>query len=147
MNPLTVTSRPALSLEIGERNLKNFINSGYDHIHVTPNENAMRKLNKLGFIHMGFPYYGWLISIYSVIVKISAKFKIPLIFFAENGEVEYGGSFNTEKINMDFSDWKKIFVEKGYEKIIRKSKLKKEELFWFDIRNEKNKNNKFFITW
>ena len=77
---LTVTSRPALSLEIGERNLKNFINSGYDHIHVTPNENAMRKLNKLGFIHMGFPYYGWLISIYSVIVKISAKFKIPLIF-------------------------------------------------------------------
>ena len=148
MNPLTVTSRPALSLEIGERNLRNFINSGYDHIHVTPNENAMRKLNKLGFIHMGFPYYGWLISIYSVIVKISAKFKIPLIFFAENGEVEYGGSFNTEKINMDFSDWKKIFVEKGYEKIIRKSKLKKEELFWFDIRNEKKiKNNKFFITW
>ena len=83
---------------------------------MTPNENAMRKLNKLGFIHMGFPYYGWLISIYSVIVKISAKFKIPLIFFAENGEVEYGGSFNTEKINMDFSDWKKFLLKKVMKK-------------------------------
>ena len=50
---LTVTSRPALSLEIGERNLKNFINSGYDHIHVTPNENY-EKIKQIRFYSYGF---------------------------------------------------------------------------------------------
>ena len=54
-------------MDVGERNLTNFVRSGYDHIHVTPNEEIMRKINKLGFIKMGFPYYGWLISIYSLV--------------------------------------------------------------------------------
>ncbi len=148
MNPLAVTSRPPLSLELGNKNLENFINYGVDHIHVTPNQKAMKRLNKLGFIHLGFPYYGWLISIYSVIVKISSKFKIPLIFFAENGEVEYGGAYDWGKSKLEFEEWKKIFVEKGYEKIIKLSKLSKSELYWFDIRNEKKaKKNDFYITW
>ena len=33
--PLTVTVRPALSLEIGDQNLINFINSGFNHIHIS----------------------------------------------------------------------------------------------------------------
>ena len=44
MNPLTVTSRPPLSLDLGNDNLNSFIDSGYDHIHVTANKNAMQKL-------------------------------------------------------------------------------------------------------
>ena len=36
MNPLTVTVRPALELEIGRRNLINFIETGYDHVHISP---------------------------------------------------------------------------------------------------------------
>ena len=43
MNPLAVTSRPPLSLELGNKNLENFINYGVDHIHVTPNQKAMPK--------------------------------------------------------------------------------------------------------
>ena len=56
----------------------------------------MKTFNKIGFVEMGFLYYGWLISIFSVVLKISLSFKIPLIFYGENGEVEYGG--NLEKI-------------------------------------------------
>ena len=36
MNPLAITIRPALTLELGDKNLKNFIESGYNHIHVSP---------------------------------------------------------------------------------------------------------------
>ena len=57
INPLTVTVRPALSLEIGDQNLTNFINSGYSHIPITPNPSVLSLINKLGFIHLGFPYY------------------------------------------------------------------------------------------
>ena len=35
MRPLTVTSRPPLTLSVGNKNLENFVRSGYDHIHVT----------------------------------------------------------------------------------------------------------------
>ena len=44
---LTVTSRPPLESEIGKRNLIQFVNSGFDHIHITPNQNAMKKYTEL----------------------------------------------------------------------------------------------------
>ena len=42
INPLCVTIRPPLELELGNTNLRNFINAGFDHIHVSP--------NNLGFV-------------------------------------------------------------------------------------------------
>ena len=47
VNPLTITIRPPLEQDIGKQNLINFTRSGYQHIHITPDEEAMRKLNKL----------------------------------------------------------------------------------------------------
>ena len=58
INPLTITVRPELETELGNSNLKAFINSGFDHMHITPNADVMRKLNRYGFVEKGFPYYG-----------------------------------------------------------------------------------------
>lgn len=55
MNPLAVTVTPALALELGNQNLKNFIESGYNHIQINPDVQAMRLLNKLGFIEKDSP--------------------------------------------------------------------------------------------
>ena len=109
LNILTVTSRPPLTMNVGEKNLSNFVRSGYDHIHVTPHEEVMRKINKIGFIEMGFPYYGWLISIFTLVIKTAIQFEIPLIVYGEDGEIEYGGS--SENLN------KLIFKSKYIEKI------------------------------
>ena len=49
-----------METELGIKNLTSFVNSGYDHIHVTPNSEAMRKLNKIGLIEMGFLL--WLVN-------------------------------------------------------------------------------------
>jgi len=77
MNPLAITVRPALSLEIGDQNLSNFIHSGYNHIHITSNPKVLDRLNKYGFIEKGFPYYGWLIAIMTAVIKTAINFKIP----------------------------------------------------------------------
>ena len=139
MNPLAVTSRPPLSLELGDDNLQAFINSGYDHIHVSTNLNAMKKLNKVGFLEKGFPYYGWLISIMTVPLIIADKFKIPLIFWGEEGEVEYGGStkFKNKGI-FDIEFTNRAYFESGYEKVLSQTSLTKSELFWFKMLSQEN---------
>ena len=45
MNPLTITITPALSLALGDSNLKSFVNSGYDHIQINPDPKVMKILN------------------------------------------------------------------------------------------------------
>ena len=78
LNILTVTSKPPLESEIGKINLNNFKKKGFKHVHIKPDEKAMKKINKLGLIKKGSPYYGWLISIFSVVLKVAMQEKIDL---------------------------------------------------------------------
>jgi N-acetyl sugar amidotransferase len=121
MNPLTVTVRPALSLPIGDQNLFNFIQSGYNHIHISVNPKILDRLNKYGFIEKGFPYYGWLIAISTACIKTAVNFKIPLIFYGEDGEVEYGGTTESkDKPLFDIDYIKAKYLEGGYHLVIDK---------------------------
>ena len=123
MNPLCVTVRPALELELGDTNLRNFINSGYDHMHVTADVNAMQALNKLGFIEKGFPYYGWLTAIMTAPLRVAHQMGINLVFYGEDGEVEYGGTSETNKTAIyDIDYMKRIYLEGGYDKILDMAK-------------------------
>jgi N-acetyl sugar amidotransferase len=132
MNPLCVTVTPALTLPLGDKNLRAFIDSGYNHLSVNPDHEAMRVLNKVGFIEMGFPYYGWLISIHTAITRIAIAFKIGLIFYGEDGEVEYGGSTETSKNPIyDAYYQKKVYLEGGYERILSSAGLDNSQLNFF----------------
>lgn len=123
MTPLCVTVRPALSLEIGDKNLLNFINSGFDHVHITPNPKILDRLNKYGFIEKGFPYYGWLIAIHTAVIKTAINFKIPLLFYGEDGEIEYGGSTESKYNPLYGIDYmKKVYLEGGHEKVFDRIK-------------------------
>ena len=114
MNPLTVTVRPPLALDIGDQNLYNFIHSGFNHIHITADPNIMKKLNKYGFIEKGFPYYGWLIAIMTAVIRTAYNFNIPLIFYGEDGEIEYGGSTESKNRALyDIEYMKRVYLE-GY---------------------------------
>ena len=119
MNPLCITVRPPLSLEIGNKNLEGFISAGYDHIHISPNSELMQKLNKQGFIEKGSPYFGWLTAIFTTVIKNAVNYNIPLIFYGEDGEIEYGGSTKTKnKPLIDIEYMKKVYLEGGYDKIL-----------------------------
>lgn len=136
MNVLALTVTPALPLEIGELNLKAFVDSGYNHITINPDIKAMQKLNKIGLIEMGFPYYGWLVSIQSAVVRMASQLGIGLIFYGEDGEVEYGGTTETSKDPIyDVNYMKKIYLEAGYEKVLNSSELSENELFFFRFPN------------
>lgn len=141
MNPLAVTVTPALPLDLGEKNLRSFVNSGYNHISVNPSFEAMRRLNKTGFIEMGFPYYGWLIAIHTAVVQVAVGFGIGLVFYGEDGEVEYGGSTETAKNPIyDAKYQKKIYLEGGYEKVLDQSGLGEGDLQFFRFPNSAELN-------
>ena len=81
----------------------------------------MMFLNKAGFKYKGFPYFGWLIAIQSAVIKTAANFDISVIFYGEDGEIEYGGSTETKNNSLISIDYqKKIWFEGGYEKILNK---------------------------
>ena len=151
MNPLCVTVTPPLQLDIGKQNLTNFINSGFSVISIDPNINTMQFLNKSGFIDMGFPYYGWLIAIHSIPVKIALHFGINLIFYGEDGEVEYGGSKETHDnylYNIEYM--KKIYLEGGYEKRLEKAQeagLNDLDLFNFPKKKTSNYSELKITHW
>jgi N-acetyl sugar amidotransferase len=132
MHPLAITVTPALSLELGNENLRRYINSGFNHIQINPDVQAMRILNRTGFIEKGFPYYGWLIAIQAAIVRLAVNLGISLLFYGEDGEVEYGGS--TESKNRPFYDieyMRRIYLEGGYEKVLKSSGLSENQLYFF----------------
>jgi len=137
MNPLAITVTPALALELGNQNLRAFIDSGYDHIQISPNHAAMQALNKSGFAEMGFPYYGWLIAIQSAVVRMSVRLGINLIFYGEDGEVEYGGSTETARrpvYNVDYM--RRVYLEGGQDKVLARSGLAPSALNFFEFPSD-----------
>ena len=132
VNSLAVTVRPPLEQETGKRNIINFVRSGYEHIHVTPDAEAMRKLNKIGFTEFGHSYYGWLIAIHTAVVRVAMAFNIPLIFYSEDGDVEYGGDAKHKNEGIYGIDYQiSNFIEGDYFKALKMSDLNKEQLYWF----------------
>ncbi len=141
MNPLTVTVRPALALELGDKNLHNFIHSGFNHIHVSTNPHILNQLNKYGFIEKGFPYYGWLIAIMTAVIRVAINFQIPLIFYGEDGEIEYGGSTESKHTALyDINYMKKIYLEGGHEQVLNRflsrNDLRESDLSFFKFPHE-----------
>jgi len=154
MNPLAVTVRPALSLEIGDKNLHNFIKSGFDHIHLSPNSKTLDRLNKYGFIEKGFPYYGWLIAIMTAVIKTAVNFKIPLLFYGEDGEIEYGGSMQSKNNALyDISYMKNVYLEGGHQKVFERIKQDNDiseadlSFFKFPSDDEVSQNGLSFTHW
>ena len=138
LKPLAVTVNPPLPQALGEKNLTNFISNNVPLIRVDPPYEAMRKLNLIGFEYLGFPYYGWLIAIHTAVLKIAINFDIKLIFYGEDGELEYGGTTQTNKdIFYGVEYQKKIYLENGFDYIIKKSKINKPDLTFFTYPDKK----------
>ena len=151
-NPLCVTVRPALPTRLGNENIYEFVKSDFSMITVDVGYEALRKMNKFGFFYLGFPYYGWLVSIFTAVIRIALNFNINLVFYGEDGEVEYGGTPETEKkILFDIEYIKKIYVDGGYNKIMKKVNLNKKESYFFEFPSENdlklNKNQLKLTHW
>lgn len=66
--------------------------AGFDCLRVYPNPKIERQLDKIGLIEYGQPYFGWMSAMVLVPIKLAIMFDAPFIMYAEEREVEYGGS-------------------------------------------------------
>jgi N-acetyl sugar amidotransferase len=97
LNPLLVTFSPLLPNEIGVHNREEMLKLGFDHVIVRPNQKVSRHLTRRFFLERGNPKVHWDAGINSIPVQVAVKWNIPLIFYAEHGESEYGGKTLSEE--------------------------------------------------
>ena len=96
MHPLTVTWSPNLYTDIGRKNLQNLIAAGFTNILGTPNGNVHRRLTRLAFEYLGDPFQPFIYGQKAFPMQIATAYKIPLVMYGENGEVEYGGDIKNQ---------------------------------------------------
>ncbi len=133
MNPLCVTIRPNLELDIGKNNLLNFINAGYDHIHLTPDPETSRAIDRIGFVEAGRPLLGWQTAVQTSIFRFAQKLSIPLVMFGEDGETEYGGAKKLKHSHFyDAGDAVNIYLE-GHDPSRYASEIDKNKLYLFSF--------------
>ena len=90
LKPLAVTWKPSGRNKLGDRNLKNLINLGVDHIDYTINpkiEKSMMLKALKNFGSIGVPMH---LSIFNITYKLAHSFDIPLVIWGENPSAEYG---------------------------------------------------------
>ena len=112
MHPLTVTWAPFLYTDVGWKNYINFVNSGFDNVLYNPNGILHRKLARVAFELKGDHWEPFAFGQKAYPFHMALKFGIPLIFYGENGEVEYGGSMkNADKSHESPEDWEELYFK------------------------------------
>lgn len=90
-NPLCVSFEPTDSTELGKKNLANLGNFGVDLIQFRKNPIVYKKMVIEGFKRVGDPEWPNHLGIFTVPVRIALQYKIPLVIWGENSQLEYGG--------------------------------------------------------
>ncbi len=134
MHPLCVTWAPFKYTDIGRKNFEDFVQSGFDVLEFFQNGVLHRKLARVAFELKGDAWEPFTFGQKAFAFQVALKFRIPLIFYGENGEVEYGGSMqNADKPYESVADWEKLYFKGAGVDALIKSGLemgifKKEEI-------------------
>ena len=91
MNPLLVTWAPLRYTDIGQRNFDNLCDAGFTAIRCTPDGEMHRRLARLCFEELGDAFHVFVLGQVYYPIHMALRFNIPLIFYGENGEVDYAG--------------------------------------------------------
>ena len=91
LNPLLVTFSPLIPTPEGDFNRRSLLRKGFDSIFVAPSVKTSSYLSKRFLIERGDPKVHWNAGINSVTINIASALRIPIVFYSEHGESEYGG--------------------------------------------------------
>ena len=105
LNPLVVNFHPLDQTDIGKKNLENLKKLGVDCIEFSPNPNVYLKLAKYGLTELGDFQWPEHIGIFTVPVQFAVKYKIPLIIWGENPQLEYGQPTDIDKETILDKEW------------------------------------------
>lgn len=90
-NPVLVTATTCDLSEVGKKNIANLKEIGFDTIEISNNLITRSKLNKKCLELIGDISWPEHVSIFTAPIKFALSYKIPLILYGENPQVEYGG--------------------------------------------------------
>ena len=117
MNPLLITWSPLQYTDIGLKNYNKLIESGFTCIKADPNGIIHRKLARLCFEELGDAFHIFVLGQTYFPMHMALKFNIKLIFYGENGEVEYAG--DPASVDKPYNDvikdlkWQKSYFKNG----------------------------------
>lgn len=78
--------------DVGMRNIQRMRESFKgDFLHLTPEVEVLKKLNRLGMLAMGDPNWHTHIGIMTLPIIMAAKFQVPLFIYGEHGFMNLGG--------------------------------------------------------
>jgi len=92
MHPLCVTWAPFEYSDIGIKNLQKFVQSGFTNIIGQPDGLIHRKLSRLALILTGDAWQPFTYGQKAWAWHMAQRYNVKLMFYGENGELEYGGS-------------------------------------------------------
>lgn len=93
--PLVVTATTCMLTEVGRANIDNLARYATT-IEVTPNREVRRKLNRHGLELVGDVSWPEHAAIFSIPFRVAAAHGIPLLFYGESPQREYGGPLGAE---------------------------------------------------
>ena len=105
MNPLAVAFHPLDQTDIGRKNLDNLKKLNVDCIEFSTKPDTYLKLAKFGLTELGDFQWPEHLGIYTVPVQIAVKYKIPLIVWGENPQLEYGMPTNLDEKTILDRSW------------------------------------------
>lgn len=92
LKPLAVTWKTPARTAIGQRNLDNLVALGVDHIDYQISPRVEAKFMLKAFERFGSTAIPMHMAIFSIPLRIAARFGIPLVVWGENSAVEYGSA-------------------------------------------------------
>lgn len=106
--PLVVTATTCHLTKIGRLNIDNLARYATT-IEVTPDRTVRAKLNKLGMELVGDISWPEHTAIFTIPFRMAAALGIPLIFYGENPQDQYGGPQGSEEATQMTRRWRSEF--------------------------------------
>ena len=91
LNPILVTATTCDLSYLGRKNLDNLKALGFDTVEISNKPDIRAKLNKTCIDLIGDISWPEHVSIFTAPIRFALNYKIPLILYGENPQIEYGG--------------------------------------------------------
>ena len=118
MNPLTCTWAPGMYTDIGWKNFKSWINSGFDNVLFTPNKKIHGLLTKTAFKNLLHPFQPFVLGQNSFPLKVASEKNIKLVIYGDGIEERAVGKINEKTQKNTKSIYKFLYQVKGQEIIL-----------------------------
>lgn len=109
LKPLCVSFEPTYPTELGKRNLENLSKLGVDLIQFRKNPHVYKRMCQIGFSRLGDHDWPNHVGIFTVPIRTAIQYKIPLIIWGENSQLEYGGPLKATDSNVLDRRWLEEF--------------------------------------